>query len=146
MAVWDLDTVRKVSALRVRLYVGFQGRMPPPEHIVGEMFKKLRKAAQDLLVDIDIADVDRKVDERGDVWHLRWAPSTKTARFLGGPNAGQVLVLRDLDLPFKVEVYNPPDWTGDPADPLGEISTSTVIYRRTGWDDQQRVWVFEPTP
>lgn len=145
MSVWPMDVVQKVARVEVKLRA--------PKDITyrlvihEEMFKQLQKTVQAFGVDVNIEDMtvtEGSVEGQPLIgqYRMKWAPTTRRVVLMGGPGAGGIYTVRDVAAPYEIESLATIDWTRAPE---AELQTTKTIYKRSGWDDVERAWVFTPT-
>lgn len=151
MSTWTLHQIGQVRGLWAQADVDVELLMKHEVEVAAatraELFDQLRHHAHPLAVELHIDDMELlRKDFAEKPWlvtfQARWNPSTNAVEMRGGPIDGAVYTVQKVGEPIKVPTLNAArPWLHDDAAPA-TITSNTVLYEYTGWNEAERRWVY----
>lgn len=153
VTTWTIDQIQAVRRMRTTITIATDAAASVNLRQMGliQAAKRLSDAAHTYGVEIDFDDV-LVVEEETDEEHMRlgivvaWCPLTKAIELVGGEYDGRVMVVQNIHQPLTIAVMKPISLLDVeaskqlPPSPLYD----EIVYRLSGWREQERRWVFTP--
>lgn len=98
----------------------------------------------------DLVPSSSPIADRPDLmlWKIMWSPSSKMARFVGGPCDAQVVEHKDAGGEIHIDSYALQEdfYKGYDSLELGTMMDKiiTTTYLMRGWDSDRREWIYAP--
>lgn len=150
MSVWSLDQINAVRRMyaRVEVDVREKDREGFREAVHRGAAKEIKAMAQSWAIEPDRRDVhlvrEEPQPERAvviETW--AWMPDVRTVRIMGGHRDGEEWEVQDVDQPIRFVHYSAASSYSDAdAEPEAMAPTSDVMLTMTGWNEDDRVWIF----
>ncbi len=153
MTVWTRAQIEQARGLRAQESVSREvmdsARTDVIRAIHARLARQIIDFAHPFVIEIDPADL-RFVDHPGEkVWEPTtvrcwWEPQTEQVELRGGEQDGTVMAVRGAPYaPLIVSVSASLMALGDvPPQPIAPVSTRTLRFECTGWDEVARRWVY----
>jgi len=155
--IWNLDTMRKVRSLYVRMSVSEEmieaSQGMAEMHAKQQLAEQLKRDCHPLGVEIDLRDVgfqDRPSDAPVAlrIYTARWQPMHGLVELFGGPRDGEIVQvapqLIDWSAPIRfpvVSVDYSAIWEAD--NPDKPVPIQHLEYRMHGYHEEARAWVYK---